>query len=361
MNLRTVLILAAGLVTLVVVLLIADLGNERAIAPGEPLFAGMRSDINTITSITVTAAGDEVVATLTPQGDGWGVAERNGYPADTGKLRELLLALADARLVEAKTANPEYYSRLGVEDISAEEGGGVLVQIATESSQYNAIVGDQTQGDYRYVRRAGEAGSWLIDKNPEAPSQTSDWLNDAIIDVDATLVHSVLIEHPDGQAIKLIKDEATQTDFTVTEIPRDRELSYAGVGNVVGGVLDNLSLDDVGPAAEFGSEAVSTTFETFDGRVIRIRSETIDADHWIQVSASYDAALAARLAPPKDEEAGDNGSLTPADESPTMTSQETSDAVAALTQHTQHWRYKIPQYKYEQLTRRWQDLLKATD
>ena len=363
MNLRTVLTLAAGLAALLVVLVIADLGTDRAKAPGEPLFAGLRDDINAITSITAIAAGDEVVATLTRQGDGWGVAERDGYPADTGKLRKLLLALADARLVEAKTANPEYYTRLGVEDIRAEEASGVLVQVTTESGQYNVIVGDQVQGDYRYVRRADEPSSWLIDKNPEAPSQTADWLNDAIIDVAATLVHSVHIEHPDGQVIRLSKDNAAQTDFIVSEIPAGRELSYASVANVVGGVLDNLTLDDVSPAAEFSAAAINTSFETFDGRVIRISSEAIDANYWIQISSSYDPALAARLAPPEVDEANDadRPAVVAGESAATKSQEETRAAVEALTQRTQHWRYQIPQYKYEQLTRRWQDLLKAAE
>ncbi|MEE8307432.1 MAG: DUF4340 domain-containing protein, partial [Gammaproteobacteria bacterium] len=347
------LTLGAALAILIAVLLGAELANDKAQVPGEPLFNTMRDDINAITRITITAGGDEVVATLSRQGDEWRVAERHGYPADAGKLRQVLLGLADARLVEAKTANPAYYPRLGVEDITAEDAGGVLVEVATESSQYNVIVGDPTQGDYRYVRRAGEAGSWLIDQNPEAPSETADWLNDAIIDVETTLVHSVDIEHPDGEAIRLEKANVGQTDFTVTKIPVGRELSYASVGNVVGGVLDNLTLDDVGPAAAPGAETVTTTYRTFDGQVIRISCEASDSKYWIQVAASHDAELAARLSAPLDEAGG---------EAPAANSQENvSAAVAALNQRTQQWRYQIPQYKYEQLTRRWEDLLKAAE
>lgn len=360
MNRRGVLTLAAAFVVLMAVLLITELASDKGQAPDEPLFALMRDDINAVNTITVTAAGDEVVATLSREGELWGVAERDGYPADTGKLRQLLLGLADARLVEAKTSNPKYYSRLGVEDVSAEEAGGVLVQVATESSQYAVIIGDQTRGDYRYIRRGGEAGSWLIDKNPEAPSETVGWLNASIIDIDAALVHSVTIEHPDGETIKLTKTNAEQTDFAVTEIPAGRELSYATVANAVGGVLDNLSLDDVGPVAAPGPEAVTTTFETFDGRVVRVSSEEIDSQYWIQVSASYDAELAAHLGLPQEDlpadAPGDSGGASATD-----SDEKVSTTVAALNRRTEHWRYQIPQYKFEQLTRRWQDLLKDVE
>ena len=56
--------------------------------------------------------------TQTVDKETWTVAERDNYPADTGRLRKLLLELAEARLLEEKTSNPELYDRLKVEDIA---------------------------------------------------------------------------------------------------------------------------------------------------------------------------------------------------------------------------------------------------
>ncbi len=356
MNLRTVLGLAAGLAALLAVLFIAELVSNPPQAMGEPLFAGMREDINAVTSVTATAAGDNVIATVTRHDDRWVVQERDGYPADTGKLRQLLLGLAEAQLVEAKTANPEYYERLGVEDVSAEDAGGVLIRVVTPSNQYAVIVGDQTRGEYRYVRREGEAGSWLIDKSPEAPAETPEWLNATIIDIDAAVVRSVKIEHADGQTVNLEKASREARDFSVTNMPAERELSYASVANTVGGVLDNLTLDDVAPATELGPDAVITTFTTFDGQVIRIAGEEAESKHWVQLTAAYDAALAEQQAPSQQTEtAAADTPQTMVGEGQTAAAQA---AVDALNERTRQWRYQIPQYKYEQLTRRWQDLLK---
>ena len=41
------------------------------------------------------------------QGEGWTVSERDNYPADDGKVRKLLIAIADAKVFEEKTSNPE--------------------------------------------------------------------------------------------------------------------------------------------------------------------------------------------------------------------------------------------------------------
>ena len=42
--------------------------------------------------------------------------QRGDYPADVAKLRKLLLALGDAKIVEEKTSSPANYPIIGVED-----------------------------------------------------------------------------------------------------------------------------------------------------------------------------------------------------------------------------------------------------
>jgi hypothetical protein len=357
MNSRTVLTLAVGLASLVAVLLVMNGQDNGGDIRGELLFEGLREDINTLQTVTITGPGGEVAASLTPAGARWEVAERS-YPGHAGQLRQLLLALAEARLIEAKTANAAYYSRLGVEDVSAENAGGVLVEIQAAANHYAVIIGDQVRGEYRYIRRPDEAGSWLIDRSPEAPRRTSDWLDPGITDINAASVHAVRIQHPDGQTINLAKASPADSNFTVFEIPQGEELLYAGVANAIGGVLDNLSLDDVAAEPAQSKQAVRTTFKTFDGRIVEISAVQISGQPWIQVAASYDSALAARFAPPSKGTAEADGppmAVVSADAPPGT---EIQSQVAALNKRAAGKRYQIPQFKYEQLTRRWNDLLK---
>jgi hypothetical protein len=65
--------------------------------------------------------------TLARTDAGWGVEERSGYPADFSQLETLLEALANARLLEQKTAKPEFFERLGLVDI--EQPGSEAVQL----------------------------------------------------------------------------------------------------------------------------------------------------------------------------------------------------------------------------------------
>ena len=131
---------------------------------------------------------------------------RDNYSADVGKVRELLLAVADARVLEEKTANPERYEALGVRD--PEEVGSVGVQLSIggtiggNGTAADLIVGNLNQGAYRYVRRAGDARSLLIDANPEVPDDDSDWLATELVDLAAAEIESVTVRHADGEEIR---------------------------------------------------------------------------------------------------------------------------------------------------------------
>ena len=58
------------------------------------------------------------------------MAERADYPADEAKVRKLLIALADAKVVEEKTSNPASYATLGVEDMKGTGATGLRVELA---------------------------------------------------------------------------------------------------------------------------------------------------------------------------------------------------------------------------------------
>ena len=53
---------------------------------------------------------------LTRDDETWRLAEKAGHRANVPKVRELLLKLSRAKLLEEKTSNPEYYKRLGVDE-----------------------------------------------------------------------------------------------------------------------------------------------------------------------------------------------------------------------------------------------------
>ncbi len=377
MSRRTVIVLAAALVVL---LALALVGQRRGTTPSRAdgvLLPNLEASLGDIERVTIVKANGETVATLERRPEGWVVADKHGYAANTTKLRQALTALAEAKIVEQKTANPELYDRLGVEDVSDADAAGLSVAFTAPGVTLpTVILGNAEGSSYRYVRRAGEAQSFLVDRNPDVPRAATQWVDAQIIDVRGDRVREVTITHPDGEVVRISKDSPELANFTVADIPQGRELSYPGVANVIGNALRELNLEDVEPKPEAPPEnAAIVEYRTFDGLVVRVTGAESDDASWITLEASVDPEAAAASAPDgadgaeasADAESAENaggadGSEAGADGSAAASSDEArpdpSAEAARINARVGSWRYKIAGYQYDQMTRRMADLLK---
>lgn len=349
MNTRTVRTLAIVSVMLMTAMIVTEMGEDAGPGnTGDLLLPDLKDNINNIDSVAFRGAENTV--SIVNDGERWTVNERHNFPADVGKLREVLLALADARTLEQKSSNPEWYARLGLDDPSSEGSTAVAVEISGGGFDYAVIVGKQAQSKNRYVRLAGQDETWIINTNPTVPTDGGGWLLSDVIDVDSKRVRSVRISHADGESVSIFKENEDDTNFKVEDIPDGRELSYPSVANGMGGVLNDLKLDDVRRATEL-TDAVVTEFRTFDGLIVTFRSQKTDDETWVEISAEQAPV-----------------------EAPAETEEETADDVAeddivepefesadAINARVGGWQYKFADYKANLLVRRWEDILKAPE
>jgi len=319
-----------NLAIVVAVLLAALIGLELADdtvedSAGQRLFPGLKASINDVDSLAVERYGEETVS-IVRNDDGWVVANRDGFPADVAQVREVLLALSDARILEQKTANPARYEALGVRDPEIEGSTGIRLTATGGDARFSLVIGKAAAGSSRYVRRADEAGSALIDRDPGVPEDAAGWLASELVDIDTDSVSSVVIEHADGERIAIAKSSADDVDFTVSDIPDGRELSYPTVANGIAGALNGLELEDVRDASG-GQPFAMTRFTTFDGQQIDVSAYRDEDDSiWIALSASAGS--------------GDD------------------DRVAAVNSLAAGREFRIASFRGDQLTRRWEDILK---
>ena len=339
MSMRALAITALAFVLLVAVALIGQRSPDDA-SRSDTLFApGLGARFDDIESIVVRKAGDEIVATLNQVEKGWVVAERSGYPADTSKIRAALVAISDARIVEAKTSNPELYERLGLGDLTSEDSRAVSLTLLPESpSTPTMIFGDSEGTSYRYARLEGDPQTVLISADPELPTDTADWLLPQILDVRGDRIERIVISHADGERLELYKNEVGQSNFEVADIPEGRALQYPGVANVTGNVLRDLRFEDVAILGDSPAPEVTAEFTTFDGLVVRAEGFTIDGDGWLRFTARQDTEFT--------------------DSDPES---DAATEAAAINRIVEGWRYRIASYQYDQLTRRVEDLLRAED
>ena len=385
---RNVKILAVVVLILFGTLFALNSGDRSGTSGGdELLFPELKSRLNDITVVTITDDEGEIALRREADEDGnspagrWIAPDYDGYPVDTANLRRLLLAIADARKVEQKTSDPEFYERLGVQD-PGESGGGVLVSARGDNAAIALILGDTAQGEFRYARIPDQAPSWLINQNPTLPADRAGWLLPGIVDIDASRIESAVIQHTDGEVVTARKANADEVNFDVENIPEGRELRYPSVANSIGAVLGNLTLEDVRRADSLAEDAAISTaeFRTFDGLelLLRIHSraagdpegENADANsdgdvngdsdggqHWITLKAT---AVPAPADDEPQESAEDTDAADDTGDAAEAAAEETTnpvDEAAGINNRVSGWMYRIADYKADQLTRRREDLL----
>jgi hypothetical protein len=366
MSRRMLVTLLVSLAVLVALAVAVSFSQRPPTSSGELLLPDLRAQINDVDRIVVRSGGDRTVATLERRKDGWVLVERNAYAADVGKIRSNLIALAEAAIIEEKTSSPDLYNRLGVSDIEQKDASGVRLDIGRGTATTSVILGTTGVGggERAYARRAGEPTSWLVSGNFEVPTETADWLDRNVIELDARRVHAVTIAHPGAAALRIEKASPEVQDFTVIGAPAGRELSFPAVGNSIGAALAGLTLDNVEPAAGFAPgdvKPVVARFETFDGLVVEASTWRLPAGSRVRFGASADQALAARFAaaPVKDDSATDASKAQAAGPRPAdrKSFDEVKAEAEAINARLGNWVYALPDLKGEQLTKKLDDLL----
>ncbi len=234
--------------------------------------------------------------TLMRDGDKWKIEERGGYLADTTKVGQALLALADMHYVEPKTADPKAYTRLEVEDAGGKDSKSTLVTLADSKG---ALLGDVITGKHQadqlgggeggvYVRKAGSAQTWLARSNLNLAGNTADWLDKKFLDLPSAAFKQVVLTQPDNSKVTVTRDKPDDK-FRLVEMPKDKKLKYDSVLDDAAGVLGALSLDDVRAAKdiEFPKDGVThAQFTAFNGVVLNVDLADKDGLSWVKFAAT---------------------------------------------------------------------------
>lgn len=343
---------------------------------------GLEAAVNDIERLEAVGAGNTVIATLVRGDDGWSVTELGGYAADLAVLRDVLGGLAQARVIEPKTDNPDYYARLGVEDVQDEEAGGVRLDFVAGDRRWSVIVGEEapTRGGH-YLRLAESPGSVLADFEGDVPTEASGWVDTRVVDLLAGEVAEVRIEQPDGEVLTAQKISADETDFTLLELPEGRELKSAWSVNALGSALSTLDLEGVRPAATLSwDDAIDVQALRFDGLAISAELlRTGEDGDWIRLSArapAPDTEPEPEREIPPDAESGTAPEAAANGEGVTETDSDAETApgdlvaagVAAVREEAEQinervsgWAYRIPGYKADAMDKRLVDLLREPE
>jgi hypothetical protein len=252
---------------------------------GSAVLPDLESVLNDVSEVRITK-GDGTRTTLRRNASGWSVAERD-FPADSGRVRKLLIDLAGLEVVEEKTSDAASYGKLGVEDVDSPQAAGTRVEAVAPNRAIAVIIG-KPSGKSVYVRVAGKAKSFLATPAVAADADPKRWLDRRIVDVALARVKEISVKPADGPAYTASRETREQTDFAVAKLPKGRALSSPSAANPVAESLAALTLDDVrGKPPETDASAIDVaSFRTFDGLELELHGRKHGDKRLITVTAS---------------------------------------------------------------------------
>jgi hypothetical protein len=266
------------------------------------LLPGLASGIAAVDGITIRRGSATPSVELRRQGTIWTVAERDGYPADTLKLRRLLLSLADARVVEEKTANPANYAVIGVEDPGSPGATGTEISLRTqpaapagaEAAAHAVIIG-KSAGDGSYVRLAGAARSELVVPGISVETDPHYWIDPSLFDVPVSTITALEVHPAAGPGYLLRRAAPDAPDFALSVVPPGRTALDPKLLAPSPAAFGNLTAEDVAPATSVDFSAPATaTLNLSDGNVLTLRGSAVGDKRWVTVASSKDAALSTK-------------------------------------------------------------------
>lgn len=359
-------------------------GEEHGGIPerGRPVFPELKQALNQVSEVQVATATESI--TIAKHGDSWMVREKEGYPAAMGKVRSTVIGLAELRILEPATKNPEHYDKLGLRDLTVQgsDAAQVTLRDADGATLAALLIGKRqpsradSSHDEIYVRKPGQEQTWLAVGRVRPEKAPIGWVDRKILDLDTQRVRQVRITHPDRHTVLLRKADPGDADFRLLGVPKKAELrSQFSVNNIVD-TMAHLTLDDVQPREQVALPArgrLTVRLETFDGLRVTMALAEREDRHYAALSAEFDPALV-QARPSEPEPQGGQEGERQGEEEGAGAGEETATADAAaklkraeevrqeaerLTGRLEGWVYILPSFRAETLATRTDELIKT--
>jgi Domain of unknown function (DUF4340) len=337
---RFLALLAAAVLAIAGALYLSTQRNLQREPHGTALLPSLAGEMNTVTGLNVRR-GSAAAVTLHEQSGHWTVAERGDYPADVPKLRKLLLALSDAKIIEEKTSNPANFPAIGVEDPSLPGATGAQISITARDGKHAVIIGKPV-GAGNFVRREGENTSYSVEPGISFETDPRFWIDSRLLDLAAANIRSIEIRPAAGPAYTVHRAGAAggtaaaggnevagvaaasggtaaiggtaasggtaaiggtaavggtaaiggTAAFTLDGVPPGRKAADSALLAPSPTTYSGLTAEDVTPAGnvDFGKAMVATVTLS-DGNVITLTGASSGDKHWVQVRSTKDTAL----------------------------------------------------------------------
>ncbi len=305
---------------------------------GQRLFPGLIDKAQSVAELTVVQDGTTM--TFVREGEQWTLKESGNYPVHGNLVSKVVFSLSNMELLEAKTNSPARHDVLQLGDPYKKNGKSQLVILkdAAGDKLADLVVGranfflPETTTGGMYVRRPGEDQAWLVRGLVDIGVEPRGWLKREIVNISPDKIVRVDVTQPGGAELVVVPKEDVTGGFEFVNIPAGMKLKSEFAPRNVAALLNNFVLNDVRRLSDVNldpAQAYSGTFLSDDGIKVMLKVYHQDGTQYMSVDAEYVGSAPVSKA---------------------------AQQAAEIKARADGWAYIIPEYQYEQIAQKMEDV-----
>ncbi|MGR3178687.1 MAG: DUF4340 domain-containing protein [Candidatus Anammoxibacter sp.] len=202
-------------------------------------------------SAIVIGTGDDAV-TLKRDENHFVVVNKDGYPAISSEINNLINSCLDVRTIELYTDNPDNFEDLGVNE---EDAANVVKFLKNDSSVLTGIIvgNKKDNGEGTFVRMASSNKVYVALQTPFINTEALHYVDQELTSVNQDEVESVTVSSSNETYTLL--EEKENKNIVLVDIPEGKKLKKDVAADIFG-ALSNLRFNDVKKAASIDTELV---------------------------------------------------------------------------------------------------------
>lgn len=305
---------------------------------GQRLFPGLIDKAQSVAELTVVQDGTTM--TFVREGEQWTLKESGNYPVHGNLVSKVVFSLSNMELLEAKTKSPARHDVLQLGDPQKKNGKSQLVILkdAAGDKLADLVVGranfflPETTTGGMYVRRPGEDQAWLVRGLVDIGVEPRGWLKREIVNISPDKIVRVDVTQPGGAELVVVPKEGVTGGFEFANIPAGMKLKSEFAPRNVAALLNNFVLNDVRRLSDVNldpAQAYSGTFLSDDSIKVMLKIYHQDGTQYMSVDAEYVGSAPVSKA---------------------------AQQAAEIKARADGWAYIIPEYQYEQIAQKMEDV-----
>ena len=220
--------------------------NKQAFVPAGDFYLIQGLDTDKIASIVLRTGDAQII--LARRGQAFLVANKDDYPADTGKINILIALCLDLKAAELVTDNPANHNDLGV---TVDKARYIIEFVDKDSQPITGLVvsGADPEIKKTFARLSSSDEVYSLLENAWFFSTAMDYIDKTIIKIERDNISSVTVTSPDGSYTLESKGDR----IVLENMPEGKQFKGSDYKQVFS-ALTNLQIIDVKKEASQSSE-----------------------------------------------------------------------------------------------------------